>query len=140
MREILFRGKRKDNGEWAYGFYIRTMAFEYIYCYDREEFSDSVFTYHAIVPETVGQYTGLKDKDGRRIFEGDILRQTDGIVTHTISVRWCNERCGFAYDYTPSRYAPHKGVMTLSMYHFCPEEHEIIGNIHDAPELLKDAP
>lgn len=110
MREILFRGKRSDNSEWIYGnlisFWDKTfIAPSYTNTFHRVE----------IVPETVGQWTGFKDKNNKRIFEGDIMRN-DGNV-----VEYCNGSFCINGD---SPIAYWTGT-------------EVIGNIYDNPKLLK---
>lgn len=118
MREILFRGKRVDNGEWVYGYFVK-MLWEYIIIPLEDE-----NTVYPVVPETVGQYTGLTDKNGRKIFEGDIVQgeaeEARGIVEwqqaegrYLVSVR-------NGYD-----------LLCMDDDDWC-----AIGNIHDNPELL----
>ena len=123
MREILFRGKRIFNSKWVEGFmYSQHFPLEfrddfYIRCYDTD---------YLVLPETVGQYTGLTDKNGVRIFEGDIvsLVKHDGLIYKVV--------------YVPCRYelVNSKGVNCFVLDIYKSENIEVIGNIHDNPELL----
>ena len=120
-RDILFRGKRLDNGEWVYGYLVVIDGVAHI--------TENVFTFNFFMkvdPETVGQYTGLKDKNGVKIFEGDTL---GGIVGGGVVV-WINRE---------TRY----GISLLEEVHDVYLEEleqadlEVIGNIHDNPEPLE---
>lgn len=130
MREILFRGKRIDNGKWVEGYLYITHNGEYeIGNYDAEVNIERL-TY-IVDPSTVGQYTGLTDKNGKRIFEGDILEhhaQRDIIITRGV-VNW---------DERNARWACQMKTMNPCFYMHNPAAVEVIGNIHDNPELLKE--
>ena len=123
MREILFRGKRLDNGEWVEGFYNhlpcgRFGADEHMIQTVLE--NGKIGMLHDIDPCTAGQYTGLKDKNGERIWEGDILSLRTG-RPHV--VRFKNGAFILEDSSIPISFAI---------------KFEIIGNVHDNPELLKE--
>ena len=140
MREILFRGKREDNGEWVYGFY-----FEEIGSFIKEKPSSVSTNTYLVTPETVGQYTGLTDKNGKKIFEGDLLNGfqypflNDNAHNYFAEVVWLENSTAFGL-YTHKH--PLSAVRGLNegcdyMEDFDSSQWEIIGNIHDNPELLK---
>ena len=146
MREILFRGQTRKNGEkvematgekvpghWVYGgIFPGTGDYSIIYGGETEKDLER----HVVYSETVGQYTGLKDKDGKRIFEGDIIqyceRQFDGKDSTICDVVVYTEG-GFAVkSYFLNNWlwdSVHGNIQLLDV--------EVIGNIHDNPELLK---
>lgn len=126
MREILFRGKRVDNGEWVYGFYWEFYKKEKTLSVIRTELIDAANV--IVKPETVGQYTGLKDKNGKKIFEGDILKHL-----HTsVEIKSYYEYMEVFYDEeTASFYAGYEELWLI-----CGGS-EVVGNIHDNPELLE---
>lgn len=134
MREILFRGKRIDNGEWVEGFYNhlpcgRFGADEHMIQTVLE--NGKIGMLHDIDPSTVGQYTGLKDKNGRKIWEGDIVRCGTGRickVTFFISP-------GFSgFDLVPIGGFDAPPPHNWSLF----ADTEVIGNIHDNKSLLNN--
>lgn len=131
MREILFRGKRVDNGKWVYGSYIRFRADEnafdahQIYSYYNNELYD-------VISKTVGQYTGLKDKNGKKIFEGDICGCF--CKTQIFEVKYCDDRCGYFFDECVTSGGCKPAPECLGNLR---NTIEVIGNIHDNPELLE---
>lgn len=130
MREILFRGKRIDNGEWVEGCLLKVSLngkTAHLIFGDNFIFinNDVKALSHALIdPTTVGQYTGLKDKNGKRIFEGDVVRFGNriGYVTY-------GDGC-FCIHYAKSINCPAIDIV------MCEFDVEVIGNIHDNPELL----
>ena len=132
MREILFRGKRLDNGEWVEGFYTCFNSNEHrIYNgYAETDCGDYYPDWWSIDPETVGQYTGLEDKNGVKIFEGDI-------VNHHVQGNILVSRGVVAWDGKNGRWAYQLKTMMPDFTFFNPNAWEVIGNIHDNPELLE---
>ena len=127
MREILFRGKTTDTREWVYGFYFhqKDTPIEGHFIIDLKGFDEEV------LPETVGQFTGLTDKNGVKIFEGDVLKcvnPNDG--QHHITDFISSMVNGFTLKNV-------KLTRELALYdNDWPDEIEVIGNIHDNPELI----
>jgi hypothetical protein len=121
MREYLFRGKQIDSGEWIEGSLWIHLSKPYIMT------TANVVGYE-VDPETVGQYTGLKDKNGVRIFEGDIIQYGNSGADR---IYWDDELSSFM----ELRII---GGNEYSCSLVVAEKSEIIGNIHDNPELLKE--
>ena len=124
MREILFRGKRIGNGEWVYGNYAHTDCYPKCNDYIGQNVID-----RPIIPKTLGQYTGLIDKNGKKVFEGDIIRNTDD--NNIAVVSWYEEHAAFMLY-----------IKKQNKIYFLYDNNfkliEVIGNIHDNPELLKE--
>ena len=156
MREILFRGKRTNDYEWIEGSLCTTIpSDEDFYTISYFDF-EGYYIEEKVIPETVGQYTGLTDKNGKKIFEGDIIRYSDsGEYEMYLESLECPEEYdginfenmwtinevvyGIAINYPAFDLNRHdwevNGLSNLSesgCYFY-----EVIGNIHDNPELLK---
>ena len=130
MREILFRGKRLDNGEWVYGYYVHIGPVSCQRTYIIPEYASALYV-NEVYPSTVGQYTGLNDKNGKRIFEGDIAKVLQGKDKDIAYVGFENGAF-MLYPKTGNIYE-----RTLWEYWYNDWDVEVIGNITDNPELLE---
>ena len=126
MREILFRGKARDNGEWVYGDLIHEYRGR-----AKGIYQNGPEIVYPLFPETEGQYTGLTDRNGTKIFEGDIIKfgKSLGAVNYDEGC-FCVKRV----EHYSKRLANPAIDIVMNNY---PNETEVIGNIHDNPELLE---
>ena len=139
MREIKFRGKRVDTGEWVYGYYVKIYAPEKHLILVEPRITTDIYTDHChedyissqyfieVIPESVGEFTGLLDKNGKEIYEGDIYLYLQPIIKNR-----------------KQAYIEHRIVVEANIESWwkvnCAVSNnncEVIGNIHENPELLK---
>ena len=185
MREAIFKGKRIDNGEWVYGAYVshdwhpvdvESEEFDGVVVEESNiiSYEDDCLWYR-VIPESVSEFTGLTDKNGKKIFEGDIVKCKHRWIKQTVfgevsfnddeeeffgqKIRGAYGKCveptplqlfGNEYyyfrNYVVEYYAPSGGwrLRNGSCFHGLTRNYilgrdtEIIGNIHDNPELLKN--
>lgn len=135
MREILFRGKRKNNGKWVYGFYALFASNKGLKhgIYTGTE-TGCVIPYE-VDPETIGQFTGLTDRNGKKIFEGDIVKEWSShwktpLKTEINIYEVVCEYLGSLHLIRKTEY----GENSTPLYRRSVVE--VIGNIYDSPELL----
>lgn len=166
MREILFRGKRTENGEWVYGEYFGLcavanddgeVALKYLIHQSNDE------PLYSVDAETVGQYTGLKDKNGKKIFEGDIVKckhKLHGLIENKRDVKIPHHSYGLVFEekwfsdtknwleavyyrnyevqfYRGSYRIKNKSIThEISYRYIINHDVEVVGTIYDNPELL----
>ena len=130
-REILFRGKRVDNGEWVNGYLVKKIDPLYTdietHCILHQERDNcgclmSLMTWTRVDVETIGQYTGLTDKNGVKIFEGDIIKYKENLF----EIKYSTEQARYLVVLT-------NGVFDPVAMQNC----EVVGNVFDNSELLK---
>ena len=139
MREIKFRGKRTDNGEWVEGYYCKSYGRHNGYIYDYHSIYDyELGEHYEVIPETVGEYTGLPDKNGKKIWEGDIVKHYNNafqdrvdVKTNIYEVKYHEKYC---YFYLARK---QNNLLFDGNWSYYLKEIEVIGNIHDNSELLK---
>ena len=141
MREIIFRGKTYD-GMWIEGAYYHANKnysdpadVHYIIPTTESLDYEQALEYFPVNPATVGQYTGLKDKNGKRIFEGDIVKAQDNLIFSP----FCDGLVGkVVYIETAFFIEPKDPTKAEYLFNEC-AVYEVLGNIHDNGELMEDA-
>lgn len=147
-REILFRGKLKDKDEWIgewiegiycpcyWDLYMRRVEKPRIIILSNKKKTDGLW--REVIPETVGQFTGLTDKNGVKIFEGDICRFKRFNDVHVGKVVFNVTTASFIMWYQPIVGAYGEKATQKMLLSVC-DDIEVIGNIHDNSELLKNS-
>lgn len=127
MRKIIFRGKRKDNGEWVYGWYVNKAEAKHQIVTKEDVMPISVH------PETVGQFTGLTDKNGKEIYEGDKVKvsvKNKGLPIDIFGkISWSDGDLCYMILWLDGDSEP--------LYGWHNKELEVIGNIHDNKDLIE---
>ncbi len=132
MRQIKFRGQDIETGEWLYGDLIQRMGYMPSVMFPYESNSKVHYSECAVKRETVGQFTGLTDKNGKEIYEGDIVKCNNGVFSFKGIVQWDKVNPSMCISSIDPYYIEYDfvkcGLMVI----------EVIGNIHDNPEILKN--
>ena len=136
MREILFHGKRADSGEWVEGDLLQIKYYNKPIIECKIMPQTPVSSAYPVLSETIGQFTGLTDKNGVRIFEGDICRFKRFNDVHVGKIIFNETTASFVMKYQSivgayGEKATHKMLLSVC------DDIEVIGNIHDDPELLR---
>ena len=137
MREILFRGKRVGCNKWVEGYYVKPTRHWHEHGIHDDWIINSAFQNggvfnvmgrYAVIKETVGQYTGLTDKNGKKIFEGDIVDVVTGIQGYKSTYHIATQKVRYESGSGMAVFLPFDNSDMVEV--------EVIGNIYDNPELL----
>ena len=128
MREIIFKAKRIDNGEWVEGSCVNVLNEHFYIFTGKLDISNGYldFEKYSVNPETICQFTGLYDKNGNKIWENDIVK--DLINGDVYSCEWNHGNCEYGLRNNKELF----GLGYAALYNY-----QVIGNIFDNPELLK---
>ena len=150
MREIKFRGQGVYDGDWHYGFY---REFTMPSCWKHEAYKDGVNYYidekgsnesYLVIPSTIGQFTGLRDKNGREIYEGDLCAELDKDGKETGSILQILWSGYYKFDAKVIKGGTLSEGLSFPLWHWDNRKEngfrqlEIIGSIYTAPELLEE--
>jgi uncharacterized phage protein (TIGR01671 family) len=129
MRTIKFRGKRKNNNKWVYGYYCHDRAKDTSHIIE----DNSVLQYSfEVIPESVGQLVGLKDKNGKEIYEGDVLDYYNCDLCEGFKGNvFFDDGCFFVSSFDEIPVYLYEALDST-------ENPIVIGNVHENPELLED--
>ena len=147
MREIKFRGKRIDNNEWVYGYLVKSE--DYIFDYSEridipyiipfDNFNLKDYGEYRVEEKTIGQFTGLYDKNGVEVYEGDIIMATEylnpGEVELKYKVKYVEEMCKFVLYPLLENKKYNNNNWNLDIPYYKKEDLEVIGNIYDNKEI-----
>lgn len=135
-REILFRGFNEKNNKWIYGYYFVNRGLHFIVTDEIQTNPLVDWTDFVVNPDTIGQYTGLKDKNRKQIFEGDIVKgvshKSDSCISELIPFDVIGV-VGYHKEYQTLEVSTRQASLHIEVA----IKGEVIGNIHDNPELIK---